>query len=97
MTLGERIRKYREEVKMTQSELGEKLGLQKSAISMYENDKRTPSTDTLIDLCFALGIGLAELLDVDASLCQDPLLKDLNKEEREDVEKFVENLRLKRK
>lgn len=97
MTLGERIRKYREEIKMTQSELGEKLGLQKSAISMYENGKRTPSTDTVIDLCLALEIGLAELLDVDASLCQDPLLKDLNEEEREDVRHFVEELRQKRK
>lgn len=39
MTMGERIKYLREKNNMTQDELGELLGVQKSAIAKYENGK----------------------------------------------------------
>lgn len=39
MTMGERIRYLRESINMTQDELGDLLGVQKSAIAKYENGK----------------------------------------------------------
>lgn len=55
MTTGERIKARRQELGMTQSELGERLGIQKSAISKIErgavvNLKR----DTIARLCTVL-------------------------------------------
>lgn len=39
MTMGERIKYLRESIGMTQDELGEKIGVQKSAIVKYEKGK----------------------------------------------------------
>lgn len=39
MTMGERIKYHRDNLGMTQDELGEILGVQKSAIAKYENGK----------------------------------------------------------
>ena len=41
MKMGDRIRQMRIDAGMTQEELAEKLGLQKSAIAKYENGKRS--------------------------------------------------------
>ena len=39
MTMGERIKYLRESIGMTQDELGEKIGVQKSAVVKYEKGK----------------------------------------------------------
>jgi transcriptional regulator with XRE-family HTH domain len=44
-TLGQKIKSLRLEKKLTQEELGNILGLGKSSISMYENDKMSPDDD----------------------------------------------------
>lgn len=64
MTMGEIIKKLRLEAKLTQEELGEKLGVQKSAIRKYEkgeveNIKRS-TIKTMADLfgvdpCYLMG------------------------------------------
>lgn len=64
MTMGEIIKKLREENHMTQEELGEKLGVQKSAIRKYEkgeveNIKRSSiqkmSEIFNVDPCYLMG------------------------------------------
>lgn len=47
MSIGEKIKKYRKLRKMTQSELGEAVGLTDSAIRNYEHDDRTPNDEQL--------------------------------------------------
>ena len=42
MTIGARIRRYRNEGSMTQRELTDEVGLTESAIRNYERDIRTP-------------------------------------------------------
>ena len=39
VTVGDNIRKFRKQKKMTQKELGNKLGISQSAINQFENNK----------------------------------------------------------
>lgn len=47
MTLGQRIKQLREEQGLTQGRFSELIGVSKSAIGMYETDKREPNLETL--------------------------------------------------
>ena len=62
--IGRRMRTIRQEEGMTQSELGEKVGLNANRIQQYENGARNPK--------FALCKKLAEALEVEASALLDP-------------------------
>lgn len=44
---GERLKQLRNERKLTQTELGNKINVTKVSISGYESGKRSPDTDTL--------------------------------------------------
>lgn len=67
MNAGERIRKLRKEHSMTQSELGEILGVQKSAIAKYENGKvKNIKADTIKKLCDLFDVTTDYLLGLDA-------------------------------
>ncbi len=48
---GERIRALRKQAGLKQSELGRKLGISASAIGMYENNRRVPPRQILLQLC----------------------------------------------
>lgn len=84
MTLGERIRKLREERGMTQDELGKKLGVQKSTISMYEHGHREPAIQKLIALSTLFDIDMNELLGIGAFVLQDPQQQELDQEPKVD-------------
>lgn len=55
-TFGERLRRIREQKRLSQAELAEKTGLQPSAISHFESGRRRPSIDNLMRLADALFI-----------------------------------------
>lgn len=48
---GARIKQLREERRLTQTELADKLKISNSAIAMYETDKREPSDDIKLKMC----------------------------------------------
>ena len=50
-TIGDRLKKLRNEYKFTQKQLGDYLGCDQSHIAKLENNKRNLQTDTLDDLC----------------------------------------------
>ena len=50
-TMGERIKELRKESGMTQTELAEKMGVTKGTVSTWETNSRTPSFNTLNQLC----------------------------------------------
>lgn len=57
MTMGDIIYTRRKALKMTQEELGQKIGVQKSAIRKYEKGSvENLKTDTIQKLCLALEI-----------------------------------------
>jgi transcriptional regulator with XRE-family HTH domain len=57
-----RIKKTREQLKLTQDDFGKKLGCCKSTIINYESGKRVPDARFLIDLAGKFGIGMDWLL-----------------------------------
>lgn len=61
MTVGERIQKARKAAKLSQKELGEKLGVSASMIGQYENNLRNPKTETLFKIADALNVDPRQL------------------------------------
>ena len=62
MKLMKRIKYYRLENKLSQEELGKKIGADARTISNYETGKYKPSTDTAILLAKVFNISIDELL-----------------------------------
>ncbi|WP_104198293.1 XRE family transcriptional regulator [Cryobacterium sp. M15] len=62
ITLGHRIRHFRGERGLTLDQLGERVRLAGSQLSLIENGRREPKLSTLQDLATALSVDLAELL-----------------------------------
>ncbi len=65
--IGNFIMKCREEKNMTQSKLGELLGVSNKAISKWENGKSLPNTKLMSKLCEILEVSLEELLNGERS------------------------------
>lgn len=61
-TLGEVIRRYRTNCKMTQEFVAESLGVSRQAVSKWESGKADPSTTNLLALAKLFGIEPEELL-----------------------------------
>lgn len=61
-SLGEVLKKYRTERKMTQEFVAESLGVSRQAVSKWESGKATPSTSNLIALANLFGVAPEELL-----------------------------------
>lgn len=59
------IRKYRERLHLTQSQLAAKVGLSKNAISSFERGEYCPSAFSAFMLCLALGCSFEELFFID--------------------------------
>ena len=62
METKEKIRAYRKKAKLTQTQLGEKLGVHFSEISAYERGTRNPTLTTIARIADGLGIQPYELL-----------------------------------
>ena len=65
MLIGNRLRNARKKLNLTQEELGELVGVGKSAICCYEKETRNPNLETIIELIHVLGISSDYLLGVD--------------------------------
>lgn len=63
MTLGENIRKRREELKLSQEYVAEQVGVSRQAVSKWETGQSEPTASNLIQLADALEISLSELVD----------------------------------
>ena len=56
MSIGQRIRRRRQDLKITQQQLGEAIGVTPQHISVIEQDKRSPSLSSLAKLAEDLGV-----------------------------------------
>lgn len=61
--IGENIRKYRNSLKMTREQLAEKSYITASHLYQLEIGNSVPSIVTIIDICNALNITIAQLTD----------------------------------
>lgn len=62
---GNNIQKARKKAGLTQKELAQKTGIAEITIRQYENNKRTPKTETLGKIADVLGVSLGELFGKD--------------------------------
>ncbi len=60
--LGENLKKIRTNKNITQTELAEKLGVNKSFVSNLENGKNNPTLLTITNIADVLSIPIEELL-----------------------------------
>lgn len=61
--MGARIRRLREQHGMTQKQLADALGLNQSAIALWESGKTVPTLQNLYRLADILGCDARDLLD----------------------------------
>lgn len=70
MTTGERIQRARKAAKLSQKELGDKLGVSASMIGQYENNIRNPKYDRVLQIAHILEVPPSELIaDLSETLC----------------------------
>ena len=62
MDLGKNIKEMRRKKGLTQEELGKRIGVEKSAISRWENGDRKPNIDHINNIALVLEIPLGALL-----------------------------------
>ncbi|MBN2080265.1 MAG: helix-turn-helix domain-containing protein [Spirochaetes bacterium] len=63
MNLGSIIRKHRKELKLTMKEVAERAKISEGFLSQIENNVNTPSVDTLMNICNAIGINAGDVLN----------------------------------
>lgn len=65
--IGKKIRKYREELNLSQRQLAEKLGVSNGRVSNWEQGLNRPDADMLAELCYALQVSPSSLMGVKLS------------------------------
>ncbi len=63
MNIGPLIRKSRKEKKLTLKVVAEKAGISEGFLSQIENNVNSPSVDTLIKICNAIGVNAGDILN----------------------------------
>lgn len=105
MNIGDNIKRYRKENKISQAKLAELIGKSKSSIEKYEANKVQPSLDILKDICKHLNTDISDLLGVtsfnapvinqlvdDSSLSDDTLSLMMESEELFQMRRTFEKL-----
>ena len=73
MSIGDRVRKRRKHLKVTQQELAEAIGVTPQHISAIEQDKREPSLDSLPRLAVELGVTVDYVVTGKEGVITDPI------------------------
>ena len=96
LLLGERIKKRRIELGMTQEELGKLIGVTKVAICGYENNTRSPKLDTISKLAVVLNLEIGYLLGQDVAIINEDtnLTMKLPKEDLQMLSELKKNKKL---
>ncbi len=88
---GENLKSLRTKKGLSQTQLATKLWLNKSIISAYENEQRSPSLDVLIKLSYEFNVSMEYLLGIERDKTLD--ISGLNDEQVTVVNSLVELLR----
>ena len=82
MDIGTKIRMIRKSKGITQIDLAENAGIAVNSLRLYEANKRQPRADQLRAIASALGVSVADLLDVKPARAVDPNKTPEDKEKR---------------
>lgn len=86
MNLGEQLRTLRRKNNLSQNDLAQKLACSKSSISMYENNRRRPSIEILIELAKIYNIDMNSLLLWQE---EEPSSSEFSKNEIDELGKII--------
>ena len=76
MELGTQIKKYRQELQISQEELADRVYVSRQTISNWENDKSYPDIHSLMLLSEIFHTSLDELIKGDIEMMKDTIQKD---------------------
>lgn len=88
-SLGEKIRRYRSSIKMTQQDFAYRLGVTGASVSAYENGTRTPSFDVLVRIANILGVTTDDLLGRKKSNDVTIDVTELTEEQRKVIQDLI--------
>ena len=63
MNLGNQLRRHRKEQGLTLKSVAEKTGVSEGFLSQVENNVKSPSVETLVNICAALGANVGDLIN----------------------------------
>lgn len=86
--LGDRLKELREELELTQEELGKRIHVSRQSISSYESEDSEPSLQNLVKLANIFNVSL------DYLLCRTKERFNLNLKNKEDKEFIAELINL---
>ncbi len=91
-TIGQNIRKYRQQKKMRQEDLAERTGLSANYIGMIERGDKIPALDTFITITNALGVSadmlLCDVVDTGYDIKSSMLSERISKLPKEEQDRF---------
>lgn len=76
MELGKQIKKYRQEVQLSQEKLADRVYVSRQTISNWENDKSYPDVNSLVLLSEIFQISLDNLIKGDIEVMKDVIRKE---------------------
>lgn len=75
-TLGTKLRKLRDDKKLSQSEIADFLGVSQSAYNKWEADQSKPSSDNLLKISDFHGVEIKDLLEDSNGIISNNIFKD---------------------
>lgn len=85
MNLAENLKKIRNDNKLSQEQLAEKLGVSRQSVSKWESGQAYPEMDKVLQICQLFNLNIDELLN------QDIKEVTINKQSKNNVNKFVDD------
>ena len=83
MNLGPLIRRHRKERKLTLKAVAVKAGISEGFMSQVENNVKSPSVDTLMKICNAIGVNAGDILN---QMREQERVAVIRKQEWDDVD-----------
>ena len=74
--LGDNLKKIRKSQRMSQKDMANFLDINYSTYSNYENNNRTPDTNTLLHIAKKLGINVFDLIGIDKFIADNSKIID---------------------
>lgn len=93
LQIGNRIKYYRTKLGYSQSYMAQKLGIQRSTYSNYENNLREPKSETIEKIANILDIKVEDLLKYDAMWELQAELDNLNSLSPISIDSFTDRYR----
>lgn len=84
MELGKQIKKYRNELALSQDALAEKIYVSRQTISNWENDKSYPDVNSLVLLSEVFNVSIDNLIKGDVEIMKE----QVNAEDKRELEKL---------